>query len=171
MKCWVDTDRVSFVAATRSRRLISQVCDLSPHDRDGRWNHVAAMLADRLNPKRRRRSKPRLIKRKMSKWHVKRRHHRRWPQPENRPATIFRQATELDGIGTSSTCESPKERPNEQRSAVSSVTSPATSTRSSRSRNFATFHLTTTESSDPRSGLPPAGSCRTPAATGLTSPA
>ncbi|MBI3256719.1 MAG: transposase [Actinobacteria bacterium] len=56
-----------------------------PHDPDGLRNHVVAMLADRLNPPRRRRSNPRLIKRKMPKWHVKRRHHRDWPQPDNGP--------------------------------------------------------------------------------------
>jgi len=49
------------------------------------------MLADRLNPKRRRRSNPRLIKRKMPKWHVKRKRHRNWPQPDNRPPAILLQ--------------------------------------------------------------------------------
>ena len=44
------------------------------------------MLCQRLNPKRRLRSSPRLIKRKMPKWHVKRTRHRDWPQP-TRPST------------------------------------------------------------------------------------
>lgn len=49
------------------------------------------MLADRLNPPRRRRSNPRLIKRKMPKWHVKRKRHQNWPQPDNRPPAILLQ--------------------------------------------------------------------------------
>jgi hypothetical protein len=49
------------------------------------------MLADRLNPPRRRRSNPRLIKRKMPKWHVKRKRHRNWPQTDNRPPLILLQ--------------------------------------------------------------------------------
>jgi hypothetical protein len=39
------------------------------------------MLIRRLNPARRLRSAPRVVKRKMSKWHVKRTEHARWPQP------------------------------------------------------------------------------------------
>jgi len=47
-------------------------------------------LLRRLNPARRRRSNPRLIKRKMPKWHVKRAHHADWPQPAGPPqATIL----------------------------------------------------------------------------------
>jgi len=41
--------------------------------------------ATRLNPARRLRAAPRVIKRKMPKWHVKRAHHATWPQPQ-RPA-------------------------------------------------------------------------------------
>ena len=37
----------------------------------------------RLNPARRLRAAPRVIKRKMPKWHVKRRHHTDWPQPQH----------------------------------------------------------------------------------------
>ncbi len=77
----VDTDRVSFVAALRFAPLdLTGARDFPPHDHDGLWNHVVKMLARRLNPPRRRRSNPRRIKRKMSKWHVKRRRHRNWPQ-------------------------------------------------------------------------------------------
>jgi len=42
----------------------------------------------RLNPARRLRAAPRVIKRKMPKWHVKRRHHADWPQPQHRPDYI-----------------------------------------------------------------------------------
>lgn len=35
----------------------------------------------RLNPCRRHRSAPRVVKRKYTKWHVKRSTHAKWPQP------------------------------------------------------------------------------------------
>ena len=47
------------------------------------------MLCHRLNPVRRLRSNPRLIKRKMPKWHVKRDRHRDWPQPTGPPVTTI----------------------------------------------------------------------------------
>jgi hypothetical protein len=43
------------------------------------------MLLKRLNPIRRNRSSPRLIKQKMPKWHVKRARHANWPQPHHAP--------------------------------------------------------------------------------------
>jgi hypothetical protein len=59
----------------------------SPHNPDGLWlHHALCLLCQRLNPKRRNRSNPRVIKRKMPKWHVKRAHRADWPQPTN-PAT------------------------------------------------------------------------------------
>jgi hypothetical protein len=49
------------------------------------------LLCRRLNPDRRQRSNPRLVKRKYVKWHVKRARHRDWPQPTGPPvATIIR---------------------------------------------------------------------------------
>jgi len=42
-------------------------------------------LLGRLNPTRRARTAPRVIKRKMPKWHVKRAHHAAWPQPKQPP--------------------------------------------------------------------------------------
>jgi len=48
-------------------------------------------LCRRLNPARRHRTNPRLVKRKYVKWHVKRAHHREWLQPTGPPtATILR---------------------------------------------------------------------------------
>jgi hypothetical protein len=41
---------------------------------------ITEILAERLPP-RRRRAFPRVVKRKMSNYHLKRAHHRRWPQP------------------------------------------------------------------------------------------
>lgn len=43
--------------------------------------HFLQRLLARLNPARRQRSAPRVIKRKYVKWHVKRAHHATWPQP------------------------------------------------------------------------------------------
>jgi hypothetical protein len=38
-------------------------------------------LVGRLNPARRARANPRVVKRKYVKWHVKRADHAHWPQP------------------------------------------------------------------------------------------
>jgi len=45
------------------------------------WLTFLHRLIARLNPARRPRAAPRVIKRKMPKWHVKRAHHASWPQP------------------------------------------------------------------------------------------
>lgn len=56
---------------------------------DHGWRHAIVLLCRRLNPARRHRSNPRLVKRKYVKWHVKRTRHREWPQPTGPPtATI-----------------------------------------------------------------------------------
>jgi hypothetical protein len=47
-------------------------------------------LLGRLNPVRRPRTAPRVIKRKMPKWHVKRGHHAAWPQPQEPPTYAIR---------------------------------------------------------------------------------
>ena len=54
------------------------------------WGHLCChyaitLLARRLNPARRLRSNPRVVKRKYVKWHVKRARHRSWPQPTGPP--------------------------------------------------------------------------------------
>ncbi|TFB94313.1 hypothetical protein E3O48_09345 [Cryobacterium sp. HLT2-28] len=49
------------------------------------WRHAVLALIRRLNPARRRRSNPRVIKRKVSKWPAKRFHHADWPQPRHEP--------------------------------------------------------------------------------------
>ena len=46
------------------------------------WLRFIQRLIHRLNPPRRARAAPRVIKRKMPKWHVKRSHHAGWPQPQ-----------------------------------------------------------------------------------------
>lgn len=47
------------------------------------WLHAIDRLVHRLNPKRRLRAAPRVIKRKYVKWHVKRARHADWPQPQH----------------------------------------------------------------------------------------
>jgi hypothetical protein len=64
-----------------------------PHDADASndtWLRAIAMLLQRLNPIRRRRSNPHVIKRKMPKWHVKRSWHANWPQPTGPPRATIR---------------------------------------------------------------------------------
>jgi hypothetical protein len=45
------------------------------------WRHAIGELVRRLLPPRRSRANPRVVKRKYTRWHVKRRRHRSWPQP------------------------------------------------------------------------------------------
>jgi hypothetical protein len=45
---------------------------------------IGEILAERL-PVRRLRAFPRVVKRKMSNYHLKRAHHRSWPQPTRPP--------------------------------------------------------------------------------------
>ena len=51
------------------------------------WRTFIAKVLARLNPARRLRSNPRVVKRKYTKWHVKRGHHDHHPQP--RQATVY----------------------------------------------------------------------------------
>jgi hypothetical protein len=75
----VNPDRVSFVSALRiARRSISAARDFPPQPEHG-WRHANTLICQRLNPARRSRSNPRLIKRKYVKWHVKRARHANWP--------------------------------------------------------------------------------------------
>jgi hypothetical protein len=52
------------------------------------WDRAMVMLEHRLNPSRRNRSNPRVIKRKIMKWPVKRFCHYNLPQPEYRPEVL-----------------------------------------------------------------------------------
>lgn len=84
-----DPDRVSFTAALRITRQSLAHPGAFPPDQHGRdspgWLAFLSRVLDRLNPARRRRSAPRVIKRKYVKWHVKRAHHANWPQPDQIP--------------------------------------------------------------------------------------
>ena len=71
-----DPDCVSFVVALRiSRRSIAKQGAFPP-DTIGtigrRWAHAIGELIGRLLPRRRPRANPRVVKRKYTKWHVKR---------------------------------------------------------------------------------------------------
>ena len=46
------------------------------------WQSFMRRLIAWLNPARRRRAAPWVIKRTMPRWHVKRAHHTDWPKPE-----------------------------------------------------------------------------------------
>jgi len=87
-----DPDRVSFTAALRIvRHTISQQGAFPPQpspDHPGApslWRTFLHRLLARLNPVRRRRSAPRVVIRKCTKWHVKRSRHDTWPQPRHEP--------------------------------------------------------------------------------------
>ena len=54
------------------------------------WRRAIIHLLQRLNPMRRRRSNPHVIKRKMPKWHVKCSWHADWIQPTGRPSATIR---------------------------------------------------------------------------------
>ena len=49
------------------------------------WTHAISELIRRILPTRRLRANPRVVKRKYTRWHVKRTHHRSWPQPDRPP--------------------------------------------------------------------------------------
>ena len=88
-----DPDRISFVAALRiARQSIAPLGAFPPDDSKaskGLRQHAISRLVHRLNPKRRLRAAPRVIKRKMPKWHVKRRYHTNWPQSQHPPDYII----------------------------------------------------------------------------------
>ncbi|WP_217996142.1 hypothetical protein, partial [Rhodococcus rhodochrous] len=55
-----------------------------PHDRNAvtrLWRRALDALLRRVNPPRRPRSNPRVVKRKILKWPAKRSHHQHHPQP------------------------------------------------------------------------------------------
>ena len=88
-----DPDRVSFGAALRiSRRSVAHQGAFPPDDSGERlWRAFLRRLLTRLNPARRLRSAPLVIKRKTPKWHVKRAHHAGRPLPQ-RTTTYTAQA-------------------------------------------------------------------------------
>jgi hypothetical protein len=88
----VDPDRLSFVHALRViRAAIPEFQMVSPPDRSRLYTRLLQDIATGLLPPRRHRSNPRVVKRKMSNFRLKRPEHRHWPQP-TRP---FRAAVRL----------------------------------------------------------------------------
>lgn len=72
---------------TGSYRLITTILD---HRKAPARDLAAAELLARLLPPRRPRTNPRVVKRKYTKWHVKREHHCSWPQPDRPPDQAVR---------------------------------------------------------------------------------
>src|SRR5664280_487120 len=74
-----------------------------PQDTDATnatWRRAIIHLLQRLNPMRRRRSNPHVVKRKMPKWHVKLSWHADWLPPTGPPRATIR-SPYLHGIGAS----------------------------------------------------------------------
>ena len=80
----VDPDRLSFVASIQLIRASIaefQMVDCAQHDR--LYRRLLSDIARQLNPPRRDRANPRVVKRKMSNFKLKRPEHRRPPQPSH----------------------------------------------------------------------------------------
>ena len=82
----IPTESVSLPLFASRAALLLRRALFPPQDTDRDWRYTLCLLAQRLNPTRRKRANPRLIKRKMPKWHVKRARHHTWPQPTRLPA-------------------------------------------------------------------------------------
>lgn len=80
----LDPDRLSFVHALEVLRdAIPQFQHTAPQQLPDLWTRLLADIAAVRLPQRRSRSNPRVVKRKMSKFKLKRPEHRHWPQPKS----------------------------------------------------------------------------------------
>ncbi|MGY4967499.1 hypothetical protein [Streptomyces sp. 900105245] len=78
----LDPDRISFTRTLNAaRRNVTSQAALSPSRLHQGQTRTTSELLERLLPPRRRRSNPRVIKRKMTNWHLKHPHHRNPPLP------------------------------------------------------------------------------------------
>ncbi len=80
----LDPRRLSFVGTLNVLRCRLAEVRSDPGDTAGRqrwWERLLAEVGEEVLPERRDRVNPRVIKRKMSKWHKKRPQHRQPPQP------------------------------------------------------------------------------------------
>jgi hypothetical protein len=78
----LDPDRLSFVHALRVvQEAIPEFQMIVPDQWPQLYRRLLHDIADGLLPKRRHRSNPRVVKRKMSKFYLKRREHYGWPRP------------------------------------------------------------------------------------------
>ncbi len=94
----IDPDRLSFVHALRViHNAIPEFQMTAPDQLPQLYARLLQDIADGRLPPRRLRSNPRVVKRKMSKFRLKRSKHCHWPQP-SKP---FRQAVTLSGTSNS----------------------------------------------------------------------
>jgi Insertion element 4 transposase N-terminal/Transposase DDE domain len=78
----IDPDRLSFVHALRVvQEAIPEFQMVAPDQWPQLYRRLLHDIADGLLPKRRHRSNPRVVKRKMSKFYLKRPEHYGWPRP------------------------------------------------------------------------------------------
>jgi len=82
LQAGIDPDRVSFVHALNViHGAIPEFQMTTPEQLPQLYARLLRDIVDRLLPERRLRSNPRVVKRKMSKFHLKRAQHHAWPQP------------------------------------------------------------------------------------------
>jgi hypothetical protein len=82
LQAGIDPDRVSFVHALNViHGAIPEFQMTTPEQLPQLYARLLRDIVDRLLPERRLRSNPRVVKRKMSKFHLKRAQHHVWPQP------------------------------------------------------------------------------------------
>lgn len=78
----IDPDRLSFVHAVRViGDAVPEFEMVAPAEYPRLYERLLSDLAEEVLPERRLRSNPRVVKRKMSKYKLKRPKHDRWPQP------------------------------------------------------------------------------------------
>jgi hypothetical protein len=86
----IDPDRLSFTRALRAARRSVRRTGGDSSGLAAGLAHATAEILHQLVPRRRLRSNPRVVRRKMSNFNVKRAEHRHWPQPTRTPAQAVR---------------------------------------------------------------------------------
>ena len=81
----LDPDRLSFLRSLRVVRRSTASVSFSPDKIAAVRSQAIAEIVSVPLPERRLRSSPRMVKRKMTRYHVKRLQHRHWPQPTRSP--------------------------------------------------------------------------------------
>jgi hypothetical protein len=86
LKADLDPDRLSFTRGLRAAAAApAPTRDFPPSSLARAHEQATAEILAEPLPERRLRANPRVIKRKMSNWGVKRPGHRNWPQPPSQP--------------------------------------------------------------------------------------
>jgi hypothetical protein len=94
LQAQVDPDRLSFIHALRLvADAVPEFQMVAPDQRPHLYARLLRDIAAQRLPERRSRSNPRVVKRKMSKFRLKRPEHHHWPQP----VAPFRQAVVITG--------------------------------------------------------------------------